>query len=118
MTATFERCERVGCSQTYFEDGARLLVHPDTGINSICDLEGEHVAVNWVAKKQRVILTRHASLVTHYSSPIMNQKGGNLDEILFKTQPVYNGKLTISALRRANAYLASTARSDEQRSAA
>lgn len=45
MTATFERCERVGCSQTYFEDGARLLVHPDSGINSICDLEGQHVAV-------------------------------------------------------------------------
>jgi hypothetical protein len=46
LTATFERCEQVACSQTYFEDGARLLVHPSRGINSICDLDGQYVAVS------------------------------------------------------------------------
>lgn len=44
ITATAERCNRVGCSVNYFEDGARLLVDPESGIMSICDLDGQFVS--------------------------------------------------------------------------
>jgi ABC-type amino acid transport substrate-binding protein len=40
-----ERCNIVDCSQTYVLDGARLLVPIDSPITSVCDLEGEFVAV-------------------------------------------------------------------------
>lgn len=45
MTYTDERCSRADCSQTYALDGARLLVRADSGINSICDLDGKFVSV-------------------------------------------------------------------------
>ncbi len=44
VTRTFERCERVSCTINYFEDGARIIVHPDSGITSICDLDGQNVS--------------------------------------------------------------------------
>lgn len=45
MTHTEERCEQVGCTQTYALDGARLLVRADSGINNICELDGQFVSV-------------------------------------------------------------------------
>lgn len=44
VTRTVERCVRVNCTINYFEDGARILVHPDSGITSICDLDGMEVS--------------------------------------------------------------------------
>lgn len=45
MTYTSERCSTVMCSRTYTADGARLLVRKDSGITSICDLDGKFVTV-------------------------------------------------------------------------
>ncbi len=45
LTRTDDRCTNyVECSQTYFKDGARLLVRRDSGIAGLCDLDGEFVA--------------------------------------------------------------------------
>ncbi len=45
LTRTDDRCTNyVECSQTYFKDGARLLVRRDSGITGLCNLDGEFVA--------------------------------------------------------------------------
>lgn len=45
MGYTVERCNQVSCSDNYLVDNARLLVRFDSGIKSVCDLDGKVVSV-------------------------------------------------------------------------
>lgn len=40
-----ERCKELSCSIAYFEDGLALMIRKDSGISSVCDLEGKKVSV-------------------------------------------------------------------------